>query len=227
MDPRAERALALLREPGVLTEELRRKLLELLSQPPEPPRLPYEAFLAQADEDTLAEWVEGTIVHYSPASRPHQEIVRFLTALLSTYAEAHQLGVVLPAPFQMKLPHSGREPDLLFVAREHLDRLQPTHLEGPADLVVEVVSPESAPRDRGEKFYEYQEAGIPEYWLIDPQSRWAEFYQLTPTGRYRLAQEGAQGEYTSLALPGLRLHIEWLWNPPPLLQALRALGILG
>lgn len=55
MDPRAEQALALLQEPGVLTEELRRRLLELLRQPPEAPHVPYETFLAQVDEDTLAE----------------------------------------------------------------------------------------------------------------------------------------------------------------------------
>ncbi len=221
MEPRAEQVLALLREPGVLTEELRRRLLELLLESPFPPRISYEAFLAQADEDDRAEWVDGTIVHYSPASRTHQEIVRFLTALLSAYVEAHNLGVVLPAPFQMKLSRSGREPDLLFLTRDHLHRLHPTHLEGPADLVVEIVSPESAPRDRGEKFYEYQEAGIPEYWLIDPQAQWAEFYRLEPPGRYRLITEGSSGEYHSQALPGLRLRIEWLWAPPPLLEAFR------
>lgn len=227
MDPRAEQALALLQEPGVLTEELRRRLLELLRQPSEAPHVPYETFLAQADEDTLAEWVDGRVVHYSPASRPHQEVVGFLYGLLRAYVEVRGLGVVLPAPFQMRLSRSGREPDLLFVARPHLDRLHPTHLEGPADLVVEVVSPESAARDRGEKFYEYQEAGIPEYWLVDPHNRWAEFYQLLPTSRYRLAQEGHQGEYCSLVLPGFCLQIEWLWNPPPLLHALQQLGILG
>ncbi|MDW8186393.1 MAG: Uma2 family endonuclease, partial [Anaerolineae bacterium] len=141
------------------------------------------------------------------------------------YVELHDLGVVLPAPFQMKLSRTGREPDLLFVARPHLDRLHPTHLEGPADLVVEVLSPESAARDRGEKFYEYQEAGIPEYWLIDPHRQWAEFYRLDPAGRYRLAREGSEGEYLSEILPGFRLPIEWLWKPPSLLQALRALGL--
>jgi len=221
MEPRAEQVLAWLREPGVLTEELRRRLLKLLLESPAPPRISYEEFLAQADEDTRAEWVDGTIVHYSPASRTHQEIVRFLTALLSTYGEARGLGVVLPAPFQMKLSRSGREPDLLFVAHDHLHRLHPTHLEGPADLVVEIVSPESAPRDRGEKFYEYQEAGIPEYWLIDPVRQWAEFYRLESPGRYRLITEGSSGEYLSQALPGLRLRIEWLWEPPPLLEAFR------
>ena len=68
----------------------------------------------------------------------------------------------------MKLPHSAREPDVLFLAKEHLGRLRDSHIEGPADLVVEIVSKESRGRDRGEKFYEYGEGGVPEYWLLDP-----------------------------------------------------------
>ncbi len=153
MGTQAEEILALLQKPGVLTEGLRRKLLELLLPPMENPYVPYEEFLARADEDTLAEWVQVEIHPYSPASRSHQDIAGFLYGLLRAYVERHRLGVVLPAPFQMKLSRSGREPDLLFVAQEHLHRLHPTHLEGPADLVVEIVSPESAPRDRGEKFF--------------------------------------------------------------------------
>ena len=214
MEPRAEQVLAWLREPGVLTEELRRRLLKLLLESPAPPRISYEEFLAQADEDTRAEWVDGTIVHYSPASRTHQEIVRFLTALLSTYGEARGLGVVLPAPFQMKLSRSGREPDLLFVAHDHLHRLHPTHLEGPADLVVEIVSPESAPRDRGEKFYEYQEAGIPEYWLIDPVRQWAEFYQRDDRGRFQHVPPDPHGIYRPHTIPGFWIRVDWLWQDP-------------
>jgi Uma2 family endonuclease len=52
----------------------------------------------------------------------------------------------------------ARQPDLLFVAREHLDRLTETRLSGPADFVVEVVSDDSVARDRADKFYEYQAA---------------------------------------------------------------------
>ncbi len=226
MPTRPEEILALLQQPGVLTEELRRKLLDLLLPPTQTPYIPYEEFLAQADEDDRAEWVDGTIVHYSPASRTHQEIVRFLTALLSAYVEAHNLGVVLPAPFQMKLSRSGREPDLLFLTRDHLHRLHPTHLEGPADLVVEIVSPESAPRDRGEKFYEYQEAGIPEYWLIDPTHQQVEFYQRDEQGRFQYVPPDPQGIYRSRVVPGFWIRVDWLWqNPlPPVDMILLEIG---
>ncbi|HHH42233.1 MAG TPA: Uma2 family endonuclease [Chloroflexi bacterium] len=227
MATQGEKALALLREPGVLTDELRRELIELLLAPPQERRMSYEAFLEWADEDTLAEWVDGKVITYSPASKRHQEIADFLLVLTRLFVEHRDLGVVLSAPFQMKLSRSGREPDLIFVAKDHLDRLKTTYLDGPADLAVEIVSPESVGRDRGEKFYEYEEAGIPEYWLIDPLTERAEFYRLDDRGRYRLVPPDAEGVYRSAVLPGFWLKVAWLWHPPPVIEALTALGLLG
>ena len=195
-----------------MEESLRHQLLEVLLAPMEPRKMTYVEFLTWADEDTLAEWVDGEVVMYSPASKRHQSVADFLTGVTRIFVEQRDLGAVLSAPFQMKLEH-GREPDLLFVAQEHLDRLKETHLDGPADLVVEIVSPESAGRDRGEKFYEYARGGVPEYWLIDPQTEWAEFYQLEED-HYRLAFGGKEGEYHVLVLPSFKLRVEWLWQEP-------------
>ena len=194
-------------------------------EPPEE-KLTYEEFLAWADEDTLAEWVDGDVIMVSPASDRHQDLVRFLTALLSIYVEAKDLGVIRPAPFQMKLAN-GREPDVLFVASEHIDRLQETYLDGPADLAVEIVSPESAARDRGEKFYEYEAGGVPEYWLIDPRREWADVYRLEGE-HYRPAFSGNEGVYRSGTIPGFWLRVEWLWQEklPAVLDVLREIGVL-
>jgi Uma2 family endonuclease len=195
--------------------DLRLRLQQAIERVPQPPsRMTYEEFLDWADEDTLAEWVDGEVVMYSPASRRHQSIADFLTGVMRAFVEQRDLGVVLSAPFQMKLER-GREPDLLFVAREHLDRLQETYLDGPADLVVEIVSPgpDSVERDRGKKFYEYEQGGVPEYWLIDPQAHRAEFYRLE-RGVYRMAFSGEEGVYRSGVLPGFWLRVEWLWQEP-------------
>ena len=191
---------------------LQQRLVVLLAEP-QRRRMTYEEFLAWADEDTLAEWVDGEVVMYSPASSRHQKIVGFLSAVIGMYVRQHELGVTMLAPFQMKLPGSGREPDLIFVAAQHVDRLRDTYLDGPADLAIEVLSPESVSRDRGEKFYEYARGGVPEYWLIDPGTQWVEFYRLGGE-RYRLAFEGQVGQYHSVALPGFWLRVEWLWQDP-------------
>jgi Uma2 family endonuclease len=188
-------------------------------------KMSYEEFLAWADEDTWAEWVNGEVVVLTPASKRHQDLTSFLASLLRVFVEVHQLGMVLFAPFQMKIGPDlpGREPDILFIAREHLDRLQNAFLDGPADLVVEVISRDSRARDRGEKFYEYEQGGVREYWLLDYLRRQAEFYQLGSDGIYHVAPADADGVYRSAVLEGLWLREEWLWQEPlpTLLSVLR------
>jgi Uma2 family endonuclease len=186
----------------------------------------YEEFLAWADEDTLAEWVDGEVQMRSPASARHQDLVGFLVTTLGIYVETHDLGQVILSPFQMKLSRSGRAPDLIFLASGHRAQLREFYLDGPADLVVEILSSESAGRDRGEKFYEYAGEGVPEYWLIDPDREWAEFYELE-SGHYRLALAGQTGEYRSRIVSGFRLRVEWLWQPPRVLEALRELQVVA
>jgi len=204
----------------------------MVTKVPPDRKLTYEEFLAWCDEDTWAEWVDGEVVMVSPASERHQEIRGFLEALLSIYVQERGLGRVLGAPFQMRLAEpvrSGREPDLLFVARERLVHLKETYLDGPADLVVEIISPESRLRDRGEKFAEYELGGVREYWLLDPERREADFYRLDPRGRYRLAEPDREGWYEAVAIPRFRLKLEWLWQvpTPKVLEVVRELGLLG
>ncbi len=192
----------------------RQRLAKSLEKVPPARKMTYEEFLAWADEDTLAEWVDGEVVMYSPASRKHQDIADFLASVMRLFVELRGLGVVLSAPFQMKLERSGREPDLLFVAKGHLERLKETYLDGPANVVVEIVSPESVGRDRGTKFYEYESGGVREYWLIDPTREQAEFYRLGATGNYETVFAGREGAYRSEAIPGFWLKVAWLWQEP-------------
>ena len=188
----------------------------------------YEEFLDWLDEDTLAEWVEGEVIMTSPVSDTHQNLADFLTAVLRVFVESRELGWVRSAPFQMKLAASSREPDLLFVTSNQLDRVRRTYLDGPASLAVEIVSPESAGRDRGEKFYEYERGGISEYWLLDPQTRRAEFYQFSSEGQYHLIAPDKEGVYRSTVLPGFWLRVDWLWQQPlpRMLDVLRELGVV-
>lgn len=173
--------------------------------------LTYSEFLEQADEDIRAEWVNGTVESMSPASRFHQFLARFLTNILQYYVEVKNLGEIIPAPFQMKII-TGREPDILFVAKENLSRLQDTYLDGPADLAIEILSPESRVRDRGTKFYEYEQAGVKEFWLLDHARQQSEFYWLED-GIYKPVLP-TDGVYTSKVIEGLWLKVEWLWQVP-------------
>ena len=189
----------------------------------------YDEFLAWADEDVHAEWVNGEVIVFVSPNDRHQAIIGLLYKLMSIFTELFDLGVVRFAPFEMRaiLDGPAREPDLLFIAREHLDWLMTQRLSGPADLVVDVVSESSASRDRNDKFFEYQEAGIPEYWMIDPRAgkERVDGYRLTAEGKYLAILPDERGRYHSIALPGFWFDPAWLWQEPlpnalPLLAAI-------
>lgn len=188
-------------------------------------RMSYEEFLAWANENVHAEWIDGEVFVHMPPKEPHQRIIGFLQALLSLFIELLDLGVVRIAPFEMR-PRAGGpawEPDIIFVADEHLDRLTEDRLNGPADLVVEVVSTDSVQHDRRRKFRAYQEEGIREYWIIDsrPGRERADFYRLDETGQYELFASEDDEKVYSTVLPGFWFRPAWLWQtePPEVLMA--------
>lgn len=178
----------------------------------------YEEFLAQIDEDAHAEWVAGEVIVFMPPSPRHQIVSDFLTILFATYANLFGLGQVISAPVEMRaLPGgSAREPDILFVAQAHLDRITAQRVDGPADLIVEVLSPESVRRDQVEKRREYAAAGVPEYWVIDSRANPIPpvLYRLAAEGRYVQIEPDAAGRLHSVALPGFWLDPAWLQQEP-------------
>jgi Uma2 family endonuclease len=215
------------RYPGELAPELLGA-----DRPPHPRRkLTWDEFLDWCNEDANAEWIDGEVVMHSPVHERHDELVAFLHGVLRIFVRRRRLGTVRGPEFLMRLEShpSGRAPDLLFVRPEHATRLKPTFVDGPADLVVEVASDESLARDRGEKFLEYEEARIPEYWILDPKRRTAEFYRLGADGRYEAVAPAAPGVYRSEQLQGLELRVGWLWQAPlpDELDVLGELGVLG
>jgi Uma2 family endonuclease len=192
----------------------------------------YDEFLALGDDTTHAEWVGGEAILIMPPNIRHQDIVSFLITLLRLFVDSLNLGRVLAAPTEMRLipGQLSREPDILFVARDSLPRLTGQRLEGPADLVVEVVSEESATRDRRDKFEEYAQAGVREYWLIDPRpaQQQATIYQRGEDGTYAATEPDGEGRLHSAVLRGLWLLPAWLWQEPlpdplPLFLELRGL----
>ncbi len=204
--------------------------IETFNREPPKEKMTFEEFLAWCDEDTWAEWVAGEVQMVSPASKRHENLSDFLLMILRGFIRQHGLGEVISAPFLMRLPNrpSGREPDIMVVTTEHMKRLRDTYLDGAADLVIEIVSPGSIATDRGEKFVEYEEGGVFEYWLIYPDRKVTEFYRLGADGHYRTAMVEADGVYRSQVVEGFWLKVDWLWQEPlPLeLDVLRELKVI-
>lgn len=173
-----------------------------------------EAFIARCDEDTRAEWAEGEVVAMSPASWIHAKLTGFLISLLGDFVDAKQLGDVVGVQFSVRL-NSGRRrlPDVLFIANDRLGNLCGKHLEGPPNLVIEVVSDDSVDRDWRTKYYEYQAAGVDEYWIVDPLYQRLEGYRLDAAHGYQ-AIPPRDGKVASLVVPGFYLRAEWLRQQP-------------
>lgn len=175
----------------------------------------YEEYLDWLSDTTHAEWENGEVIMTTPATFGHQDLGSFLETTLRLFVEARNLGQVVRAPFVVKpiQNNPAREPDIFFLAGQVLAP-DDTELKAPPDLAIEIASPGTRGRDRGVKFYEYEEAGVREYWLLDSQRRQADIYQLDMDGKYVSIFSGSEGLYRSEILPDFWLRIEWLWELP-------------
>jgi Uma2 family endonuclease len=118
----------------------------------------------------LVEFSHGNLEFLAMPTRTHQKIVFFLSQVLYAFLSTRELGTVLFAPLRVRLWEGKfREPDLVVMLAEHRDREHETFFDG-ADLVIEVVSEDDPARDLVTKRREYAQAGIPEYWIIEPQT---------------------------------------------------------
>ena len=164
-----------------------------------------------------AEWLTGTVMLQASKTVQHQSILGFLALTLNLFLGSTSRGRLMLMGFTMFISpnHAAREPDLLIVLNENRQRIKENYLNGPADLVVEIVSVDSMVRDRGEKFIEYEAARIPEYWLIDPLRTEANVYALGADGHYHPRPRDAEGRLTSQILPGFALHPDLLWREQP------------
>ena len=162
------------------------------------------------------EWVEGTVIDVAPVAMVHERLTRYLNHLFDTYFELNPIGTVFSAPFVMQLDttHSRREPDIQVVLNRNPGERSDTAMIGPADICIEVVSPESAKRDYGDKFTEYEAAGIKEYWIIDPSRSGAQFYRLNDAGAYIQRLPDVDGHYRSPLLPQFVFHVPTLSTDP-------------
>ncbi len=109
----------------------------------------------------------------------HQRLVKRLVVTLHGFVESHDLGEVFVSPFDVLFGEGDYvEPDVLFVRKDHADAVTDRGVEGPPDLVVEVLSPSTEARDRGIKLERYRHYGVPEYWIVDPHDRTVEVWRL-------------------------------------------------
>jgi len=129
-----------------------------------------EDYLA-LDTNHIVEFSNGRLEVPPLPTTSHQLLVAYLFSLLSSFTASKKLGMTLFSALPVRLWEGKyREPDVVFMHKEHADRIHDEWWDG-ADLVMEVVSKDAKGRRRDlvTKRREYARAGIPEYWIVDPQ----------------------------------------------------------
>jgi Uma2 family endonuclease len=132
--------------------------------------LTYEDY-ARTPDDERWELLDGELVMVPSPNMPHQATQVKLGSRLNNFVEQGGLGHVFFAPTDVVLSDNNVvQPDLLFVSREREHIMTRANIQGAPDLAVEIRSPSTAERDQTVKRRLYEEHGVKEYWLVDPDA---------------------------------------------------------
>ena len=136
------------------------------------------------DDGKRREAIEGELyVTPSPSVR-HQRVSRSLERALYPIVLDTGLGEVLHAPLGVEFPVSGEgvQPDIMVVSRARSGIIAEPWIRGAPDIVIEILSPTTAHRDRGIKLQLYQRQGVAQYWIVDPEADAVEVWTFGGTG---------------------------------------------
>ena len=172
-------------------------------------KLTYADYVLFPDDGLRHEIIEGE--HYvtpSPATQ-HQRISRELLHLIMSYLDTHPIGEVFCAPFDVLLSDTDIVvPDLVYVSRRRARLVTEKNLQGASDLVIEILSPSTRPRDERLKRDLYERAGVDEYWLVDPERDVVEVYRRGAGGFQPPLRYARPDVVTTPLLPGLHLPLD-------------------
>jgi Uma2 family endonuclease len=180
-------------------------------------RMTAEEYFARAlsapREARKAELIDGALILFPSPLDIHERLHGFLFHLIREYVDRFDLGEVRGSRSAVKLADDQiYQPDISFVSRDRLSLFERQGIFGAPDLVVEILSSSTAGYDRGPKLRAYERTGVREVWLVDPIGpRGTEILQRQRHGLRLQPVTPASGVVSSLALPGFRLSLEWLW----------------
>jgi len=168
-----------------------------------------QEFLDWVDSETRAEWVDGEVIVMPPVSIDHDKTCHWVRTLIEDFLEVHGGGTVTSdVLIRFGKLRRLRAPDVAVTLPSRDQIVKVRHIEGPPDLVAEIVSPDSVARDWQQKYIEYAKAGVKEYWVIDRLAGQMEAYSLK-AGKYEQIGE-KDGKIASIVLPGFYLRPEWV-----------------
>lgn len=171
----------------------------------------YEDY-CNAPEDKRYELHDGDLILVPSPNEPHQKLSRELTTDINLLIRRTGIGTVYSAPFDVVLSDTDVvQPDVIFVSRERSHIVTRENIQGAPDLVIEVLSPSTAHRDRTFKRALYARHGVREFWLVDTDTRTIEVLQLEEEGYITVGTYSAGQTLTSPTLTGFSLNIDDLF----------------
>ena len=175
-------------------------------------KLTYEGYLTTPD-DARYELLDGELVMVPAPLAEHQYVLGNFYFAVRSLVDEGNLGEVYMAPTDVVLSDADVvQPDLLFVSHERASIITRDNIQGAPDLIIEILSPSTAERDRTIKLDLYAHHRVKEYWLVDPEARTAMVLLL---GEHRFEIVGIYGErqtLTSPTLKGLSVHLEGMFR---------------
>jgi Uma2 family endonuclease len=168
--------------------------------------LTYDDLLLMPEDGKRYEVIGGELFVNPAPRREHQEVVANLDWILQRFLRETGLGRVYTHPVDVHLGrHDIVQPDLLVIRSARLDtyRAEGIVVE-PPDIVVEIMSPRTRGIDQVRKMALYAKAGVPEYWLVDPERRALILHRLAGD-EYDATAPDADGVIASHVLDGLRV----------------------
>ena len=172
-----------------------------------------EDYYALPEDGPRFELILGEFLEMPSPSSLHQVILISLSSQLYAFVRTHRLGVVMAAPMDVKFTGIAvLEPDLLFVRADRRRIIERNIVAEAPDLVMEVLSPNTARRDLVTKAAIYASHGVQEYWVIDPEAQTVVVRTLI--GDRLVPTANVEGEARSLVLPGFAVAVAELFADP-------------
>ena len=176
--------------------------------------IPFNQYVQHTD-DRICEWLAGAVDVLPPPSIAELRVRDYLLDVMGGFAEETGAGLVIPAPFCVRMPEEmqrGREPDVLYIPNQFAETVQDYYVNSHGvALVIEICDKRTRHRDHTEKLADYEMAGIPEYWILDVELRRAEFFVLSQNVYQRMPL-GVDGFYSPHVLKGFALDVERVWG---------------
>ncbi len=179
----------------------------------------FDDFCALVKDGEKADLIDGVIYMSSPDNTDAATLFGWLFSLLIFFVHLKKLGKVFGSRVAFRLDGAnGPEPDIGFVKTMRLHLVRRGYVAGRPDVAMEIVSPESIDRDYHKKRRQFEQARVPEYWIIDEIEQRVTFLRLGKDGKYE-SVAATHGIFRSKVIRGFWLRDKWLWQkllPDPL-----------